>query len=69
MKTGVRESYWNNGNLWCRYRETEDGKLHGLYELYMSNGSINCLGYYNMGKVVKLANDYHYNIIDIRYHI
>ena len=70
MKTQVIERYYNNGQLDYRYHVTTDGKYHGFYELYYSDGTIYYLGYYSMHKEVKLENNY-YSYIDIviRYHI
>ena len=71
MKTIVIQEYWDNGQLYRRYRETEDAKYHGLEELYHEDGTIWYKCYWNMDKEVKLEN-YHpsyIDIIDIRYYI
>ena len=63
------EEYWDNGQLEYRFHVTTDGKRHGLYEVYNSDGSIAYLGYYDMGNLIKLDNDYYSNRIQIRYFI
>ena len=71
MKTTVRERYWSNGNLYYRIHETDTNKLHGLYERYYKDCSIDCLRYYNNGYRIKLENNYWMSInkIYIRYYL
>ena len=68
MKTQVKEEYYPNGQLYRRYHLTTDGIIHGLDELYY-DGSIDCLRYYNNGKISKLENEYWDNAVEIQYYL
>ena len=69
MKTRVKEEYWYNGNLWCRYHITTDGLFHGLHEVYHICGSISNRCYLDMGKQIKLENEYYNDVVEIIYYI
>ena len=71
MKTKVDESYYNNGQLWYRFHVTTDGKRHGLYEAYYSDGSMIYICYWNMGEEDKLENycSKYNDTVKIRYYI
>ena len=69
MKLRLIQHYYDCGELQYRYHETKDGKTHGLDEWFNLDGSIDIIRYFNLDKVVKLANQIDNDSIKINYHI
>ena len=60
LKEGPFEERWNNGSLWFKGTYV-NGRRHGLYVIYYSNGNIDSRYMYKQGKIKGFAEEYLYD--------